>query len=122
MEKWINELDEKSYQAIMIWQSERAKRRKERRRRIFAFIGWMKKELRKTAPRHTPLLVQCGAPASRGRGVVTDSSPLPRGSGAAIDLCRKAMPERDDEKKGRNDTPPSSCGDDTPDGYQGGYK
>lgn len=96
----------------------RRKRRSEYRRRIFARAAWLIKKLRKTAPNNPPLLAQCGAPAFRCRGVVADSSLLPRRTGAALDLGCKAMPERDAENKGRINLPPSAGGDETPDGYQ----
>jgi hypothetical protein len=96
----------------------RRKRRSEYRRKMFSTIGWLNKKLCKTAPRHTPLLVQCGAPSSDG-GVVSDSSLLSRRVGAALEnefTGHKITPEMDGENKGRIDLPPSPNGDEMPTG------
>jgi hypothetical protein len=96
--------------------------RKKQRREIFKWIGWFKKNyMRKTAPNNPPYEAQCGAPAFRYRGDVSDSSPFPRRVGAALEnefTGHKAMPARDTENMGRIDLPPSVNGADTPDGYQ----
>ena len=95
--------------------------RSEYRCRMFSSAAWLMKKLRKTAPNNPPLLAQCGAPALRCRGDVSDSSLLPRRVGAVLEnefTGRKAMPARDTENKGRIDLPPSVDGADTPDGYQ----
>jgi hypothetical protein len=99
--------------------------RKKQRREIFKWIGWFKKNyMRKTAPNNPsnpPLLAQCGAPAFRGRGDVSDSSLLPRRVGAANDLSRKAMPVKDAGTMGQTDYLPPANGAETPDGYQNNF-
>lgn len=109
--------DEKSVQFMKDY---RKARRQAYRRRIFSWIGAMKKYYTNgvKSQKHPPLLALAAHPAAIGNDVSAivfcTGEPAPSLSNFT---GHKAMPERDDNKKGRIDLPSLSSGVIPADGY-----